>query len=209
MVIATYNNKGGVGKSTLAAHIGFRAADFDKDLTVVDADRQLNTMAWLSGHEYTDEDSFELGSVQVTTSLDAAQNDMILIDCPPAFEVVSRFPNVDVWLIPVGGRFALDGAVNVVGEVRKIEKSPRIVLIANKVNANTEIGKHELEEIKKLNVELFQLPIPQADVVRKAEMLGVPTWKVPYGVRSNTTQALQALADWALRGCSERGTYHG
>ncbi len=209
MVIATYNNKGGVGKSTLAAHIAFRAADLGKSLSVCDADRQLNTMAWLSGHQYTDEDSFEVGSVQVTTSLDAVEHGVVVIDCPPAFEVVKRFPDVDAWLIPVGGRFALDGAVNVVGEIRRVEKQPRIVLVANKVNPNTEIGKHELEEIKKLDVELFQSPIPQADVVRKAEMLGVPTWRVPYGVRSNATIALQSLADWVLRGCSSKETYHG
>lgn len=189
------------------AHIGFRAADLGKSLSVCDADRQLNSMAWLSGHQYTDEDSFEIGSVQVTTSLEAVEHDTVVIDCPPAFEVVKRFPDVDTWLIPVGGRFALDGAVNVVSEIRRIDRNPRIVLVANKVNPNTEIGRQEIEEIQKLDVELFQLPIPQADVVRKAEMLGVPTWRVPYGVRSNTTISLQALADWALRGCTSRGTY--
>jgi cellulose biosynthesis protein BcsQ len=207
MVIGNYNNKGGVGKSTLTAHIGFRAADTGKSITIVDADRQLNAMAWLSGHQHNDEDSFELGSVQVTTSLDSSQHSMIVIDCPPAFEVTQRFPDVDVWLVPVGGRFALDGAINVISEVRRLEKGSRIVLVANKVNPNTEIGKQELDEIHKLGVELFQLPIPQSDVVRKAELLGVPAWKVPYGVRANTTQALQALADWVLRGCNARGTY--
>ena len=39
----------------------------------LDADRQANSMAWLSGHQWDGDDYFEAGSVHVTCNLDIAE----------------------------------------------------------------------------------------------------------------------------------------
>lgn len=201
MKVAIYNNKGGVGKSTLVCHTAFRAAEQKKDLTVIDADGQHNTMSWLSNHTWNNEEAFDMGSVYVTTNVRDNGNGLTIIDTPPADNVTSDIPNVDVWVVPVNGRFSVDGAINVIESVRKSDKNARVVLAANMSEPQTKFGKTELEQIRKLDVELFESPIPSHPCVRKAEMLGVPAWKVPYGIRSSTAQNLQYFADWVLHGC--------
>lgn len=207
MRVAIYNNKGGVGKSTLVCHTAFRAAELKRELLVVDADRQNNTMSWLSNHDWNGDESFEMGSVVVTTQDDERFTGITVIDAPPAFEFVKEISKVDVWVIPVGGRFSVDGAINVIGQINKDSRNSRIVLVANMAEANTKFGKQELQQIRQLEVELFEMPIPRHDCVRKAEMLGVAAWKVPYGIRSNTAQNLQYFSDWILRGCNKKGVY--
>ena len=61
MKIAIYNNKGGVGKTSLTAHVGFRAMETKQFITVVDADRQNNTMDWLTGGDWDGNSMVERG----------------------------------------------------------------------------------------------------------------------------------------------------
>lgn len=210
MKIAVYNNKGGVGKTSLVAHIGFRAIQLSKHITVLDADRQSNAMDWLSNGQWDGNSLLEVGTIKLTTDIREAENsDITVTDCPPAFEVVELYQDVDIWIVPVSGRFSVSGAINVLDSIKKVDKKPRVVLVANMVDARTEFGRKELEEIRKLNVELFKLPIPRHDVVGKAEMSCVPCWDIPYGIRSLTAVNLRTFADWVLSGCNDRGVYHG
>jgi len=210
MKIAIYNNKGGVGKTTLAAHIGFRAIEKKQKLMVYDVDsRQGNTIDWLTGGNWDGNATVQLTPyVWVTTdNNDTEGHELVVIDCPPTFQVVEKFDDVDVWLVPVSGRFSVMSAMNVIEEIRQIERKPRIVLVSNMVDTRTEFGRTEINEIKKLGVELFKFHIPRHDAIRKAEMAAMPAWKVPYGTRSMATQHLMIFADWVLNGCSEKGVY--
>jgi cellulose biosynthesis protein BcsQ len=205
MRVAIYNNKGGVGKSTLVCHTAFRAAEQKKELLVVDADRQNNTMSWLSGHNWDGDESFEMGSVTVTTHDDERFTGITVIDAPPAFEFVKEIGKVDIWIIPVNGRFSVDGAINVISQIKRDSKNSRIILVANMADPNTKFGKQEIQQIRQLEVELFDMVIPRHDSVRKAESIGSAAWKVPYGIRSMTAQNLQYFSDWVLRGCNKKG----
>jgi len=204
MRVAIYNNKGGVGKSTLVCHTAFRAQELKKDLTVIDADGQHNTMSWLAGHNWDKEEGYEMGSVYVTTNAnDNSNSEVTIIDTPPADDVVSKVPDVDVWIIPVNGRFSVDGAINAIANIRDLSRKARIVLVANMSDPNSKFGKIELEQIRKLDVEIFDMVISRHDSVRKAEMLGIAAWKVPYGIRSSTAQNLLYFSDWVLKGCKQ------
>ena len=197
MKIAIYNNKGGVGKTSLTAHVGFRAMETKQFITVVDADRQNNTMDWLTGGDWDGNSMVEIGSIKVTNDILDADCDLVVIDCPPAFEVVQNFPDVDVWIITV------------IDEIKAINTKARIVLIANMVDANTKFGKAQLEEIKKIGVELYKLIIPRHDIVGKAEIATQSAWSIPYGSRSLAAQNLKLFAEWVLNGCKARGVYNG
>ena len=209
MKIAIYNNKGGVGKTSLTAHVGFRAMETKQFITVVDADRQNNTMDWLTGGDWDGNSMVEIGSMKVTNDILDADCDLVVIDCPPAFEVVQNFPDVDVWIIPVNGRFSVVGSMTVIDEIKAINTKARIVLIANMVDANTKFGKAQLEEIKKIGVELYKLIIPRHDIVGKAEIATQSAWSIPYGSRSLAAQNLKLFAEWVLNGCKARGVYNG
>lgn len=208
MRVAVYNHKGGVGKSTITTHIGFRAMERNINLVVGDLDRQCNTLKWLSNHQWTGEPYYR-GSVLVTPDLQTVKdNENYILDCPPAYNFIEELSgkvDVDVWLVPVTGRFSTDGTIDVMKHVQN-NTNGRIVVVIN-CAMDTQMGKEERKQVSGLDVEIFTLAIPQQDIVRKSELLGVPTWDVPYGSRSMTTQNLRLLSDWVLDGCTSRGVY--
>jgi len=200
MKIAVYNHKGGVGKSTLTSHLGFYAQEHNIDLTVVDADRQRCTMTWLSGHKWSGDDGYSLGSVYVTYVDKLYTTNHVVYDCPPAFEVIGSLANrIDKWVIPVDGRFSVEGAMAVVDEIKKLGSTGEMYIVINKGLDNT-FGKKERQEISKLGIKVFCLELSQSDVVRKAESYGLPVWKVPYGARSLVTQNISLFCKWVFDG---------
>jgi cellulose biosynthesis protein BcsQ len=203
MKIAVFSHKGGTGKSTITSHIAFRAMERDIKLTVVDTDRQRNTMSWLSKHENTSE-PYEVGCIRVTQDPAELETEgLVVVDCPPSWDVISELKDIiDLWLVPVDGRFSVDGALNALSELTK----ERAVIVVNKAY-DSKFGVAELKQIKAIPSEIFRFPIPIHDIVRKAEMLGVASWQVPYGIRSTTAQNLQYMADWVLNGGKESGTF--
>lgn len=206
MKVVFYNNKGGVGKTSLTCHTAFAAIERNYPLTVIDADRQNNAMQWLSAYEWDGDESYDVGSVHITTNPDDYDKGLVLVDAPPAFDFVQNVDDADIWIIPVNGRFSITGAMNVIDEVKSVNGG-RIVLVASMCDANTALGKVEIEQIRKLNLELFKFPIPRHDTVRKGELQGMAAWQVPYGSRSSAAQNLKLFANWVLSGCGSGGVY--
>lgn len=208
MKTAIFNHKGGVGKTTLGVHVGFAAIEHDYPLTYLDADRQTNSMSWLLHHQWDGEDFYEIGSVLVTCNLDIAEDaDHLLIDAPPDFHFMENLTiEPDLWIIPIGGRFSVEGAMRVI-ETLGIHHDARAVLVANMTDPNTTIGRHEIGEAIMLGLEVFPLAIPRTNVIRKAEMMGRAAWDIPYGKQSPATHALMHFAHWLLEGADDRYVY--
>lgn len=207
MTVVFYTHKGGVGKTTLGVHVAFRAMEKGKALTYVDADRQHNSMSWLSNHDWTGED-YSNETIRVTNDVPSglSSSGMVLVDCPPAWDFATKLGKGDVWVLPVSGRFSIDGAVNVIQSVKQLGAG-RVVLVANMVDPTTTFGREEINAAKALGVEVFKFAIPRHEIVRKAELMGLPVWKVPYGARTTATQNIQLFCDWVLGGCQDVGTY--
>ena len=204
MKIAIYNHKGGVGKSTLSSHLGFYAKDNNIKATIIDADRQQCTISWLSGHNWNGDSEYQLGSINVTV-LDVPVDDgFVLYDCNPSFDVMSNMTNrIDKWIIPVDGRFSVEGAMAVMKELKKQNQTGDAYIVVNR-SLNNSFGRAERKEITNLGLKVFCFEIPQADVVRKAESFGVPVWDVPYGSRSLTTQNILLFCKWVFNGFNEK-----
>lgn len=212
MKICIYNNKGGVGKTTLASSIGFRAIEKQQNIVVVDADPQYNTMKLLTRDNFNGEDYVELGSIQLLCGLKDAEryenSDFLVIDAPPEYDFCHKVKDVDVWIVPIRGRFSLDGATNVLSTLKSLGRNnERLVFVVMQSDGNTDIGKMQIEEAKKLGIELFKYAIGKHISFEKAEMMCCPVWDVPYSVRSGSVQALQLFTDWVLQGCSTARTY--
>lgn len=211
MKIAVYNHKGGVGKTSLVAHIGFRAIEKGLAVTIIDADRQHNAIDWLTNGNWDGNSEVTNGSVTITTDTSGIDDNdgLVVIDCPPAFDVVDDFRTVDIWLVPVGNRFSMIGAMNLLLTIKSIQINPRVVLIPNMVDFKTQFGQTKLREINKLGIEVFRVSIPRHDTVGKAEMSAKAVWKIPYGMRSLAAQNLLYFSEWVLTGCKEKGVYSG
>jgi len=212
MKICIYNNKGGVGKTTLASSIGFRAMEKGQNIVVVDADPQLNTMKLLTRDNYNGDESLDLGSVQLVCGLNNLENyeksDFVVIDAPPEYDFCHKVKDVDVWIVPIRGRFSLDGATNVLSTLKNLGRNQeRVVFVVMQNDGNTDFAKGQIAEAKKLGVELYKYGIGKHVSFEKAEMICCAVWEVPYSIRSGAVQALQMFANWVLAGCLESKTY--
>ena len=181
MKVCIYNNKGGVGKTTL----------------------------WFSADSWTGEESYTKGSVLVTSNPNGIKPGCLLVvDAPPDFDYIPKISDVDIWIIPVKGRFSLDGAMNVIQTLKTESRGhERIVFVSNMTDANDEIGRKQIDEAKNTGVELYKYTIARHLSFDKAEDMCCSVWSVPYSQRSYSVQALVLFSDWVLNGCPERSTY--
>lgn len=207
MVTLFYNHKGGVGKTTLCSHVAFMAKEKNHNLTILDYDKQHNTMEYLLNHKWNLDDTVNSGSIVITTDLkEASSANNLIIDVPPAYDMItelSKHFNIDYVVVPIIGRFSIAGASRIIEDITSQKSSVKIILVSNMTEETTN-SKMERKEMQKLidcsgNVEIYDLPIPQSSVFRKAETFGLPAWKVPYGVRSTATQNIQVFSEWLLR----------
>lgn len=212
MNIAVYNNRGGVGKTTIASSIAFRAIERNKELVLIDADKQSNAMKWVSNDDLTGEDHFRLNEVDVirktdNIELDEYEDKMVVIDCPPEFGFIERIMGkLDVILVPLRGRFSVDGGMSTLTIQRTIDSDTRVIFIPNQLRKNHKVSNRQLEEIHRLGIETFKFPIDSNQYVEQAEELCVAVWNIPYSVRSGAVNNLKFLSDWVLNGVSKERT---
>jgi chromosome partitioning protein len=103
MIIALFNQKGGVGKTTSAINLAAALALEGDSVTVVDADAQQQAVAYeVPGARILGvERQAELAQV-----VGEAKSDWVLIDCPPSLlEAAPAVPLADLVLAPVPPKF--------------------------------------------------------------------------------------------------------
>lgn len=199
--VAVYNNKGGVGKTTIAFHLA-RYAEAQRVRTMaVGMDRQGDLIRWLSGG---DENIREGALIEQSPSLTALYSpdvfpaglqgrDLVLVDCPPAIEVATR-ARADIFVVPVDGRLALQDLMNVLPALIGVGK---VVVVFNRADAG---GKLTLEALRRATAKIptnqFQVwndLIPDSAAIKRAAEYFQLAWDVPYGEGTAGPEALRRL----------------
>lgn len=201
--VVVYNNKGGVGKTTIAVHLALLAESSRIRTMAVGMDRQGDLLRWLSGGDQNirEGELHERSSfLKVLYSPDAfpsglQQNDLIVVDCPPAIEVATKV-SADLIVVPVDGRLALQDLMNVLTAL--MEKG-RIMIVFNRADAG---GKTTLEALQnavskipgagKL-VMVWEELVPDSGSIKRAAEYFQPAWEVPYGAGTTGPEALRRL----------------
>lgn len=159
MITALLNQKGGVGKTTLALHLAGRWAELGQRVLVVDADPQGSALDW-SEQRGREGLARAFGVVGLARDMlhrelpDVARGyDHVVIDGPPRVTGIARSALLaaDLVLIPVSPS-PLDGwasaeMLRLLAEARIFRPGVRARLLLNRVAARTVIGRETGEAL--------------------------------------------------------------
>ena len=145
MFIAVTNQKGGVGKSTLAVHLAVRLSELGHRVAFIDADRQGTATRWIP---HVDE-SIELATLREPDEILErarellATHDFVVADAPANLDDVTRciLLLADLALIPCGATVpemeSTQSAIRIIKNAQAVrDGKPDALVVFNRLPAN-------------------------------------------------------------------------
>lgn len=203
MIFALTNSKGGVGKTTLAVHLAAWLREHAATVALVDADVQNASSVWIREAEP------EIGLFRLHTPDDvleqvpdlAARFTHVVIDGPAGLSEVTRAILLVTALavLPCGPSIldvrAANEAIRVLRQAQQIRQgNPQAVLVPNKVQARTRLGRDLIDTVRGLDVRpLPGLHLRQA--YAEAASQGTVVWRLGKHAQPASIEVLALLSE--------------
>lgn len=202
-----FNNKGGVGKTTLAVHLALRAAEHHNLRTIAQGlDRQGDLLRWLSGGDLSVGDGSVYKHSQNLTAIYSPNEptparltaDLGINDASPSLAMAARI-KTNLWCVPVDGRLAVEDLHNALPDLHA--SNATILVIMNRADAG---GTRTLAALKKAcnqmkGVKVWPKAVPDSPAIKRAAEYYQPVWEVPYGENSEGCRVITDLCDGILQ----------
>lgn len=200
MIISFLNQKGGVGKTTLAVHLADALSRLDNSVLFVDADPQGSALDWSANRpENPRFPVIGLPKPNLHRELPAiAKNhDFVLIDGPPRVNEIARAAIMasDIVLIPVQPSpydvWAAKEIVDLLQEATVFKGNIKSGFVINRKIVNTAIGRDVAEALSSYPVQVLTTSISQRVAFAESAAQGLTVLDTePNGTASKEIKSL-------------------
>jgi chromosome partitioning protein len=202
MIISIENQKGGVGKTTLAIHIAQALAMKNFSVLLVDADPQGSARDWAAARE--DEPAFSvIGLDRPTLHRDlpaiASNYDHVVIDGPPRVTDLARSVIIaaDLVVIPVQPSpydvWAASDVVGLIKEASVFKENLKSAFVINRKIVNSAIGRDVVDALSSYEIPVLKSSVCQRIVFAESAATGMTVLET--NALSSAAKEIKALVD--------------
>lgn len=204
-IVIVTNNKGGVGKTTVAVHLLWASAERGIKSMLLDMDEEQggNAVRWCMAHQIRKPDPDRLyqsvwgGDCMYLPSKIPDGYQLYVVDTRPSISQIAQFEDILTHVVmPFRGRFAREGMEDLIQTAKDLRWDVRIPFGAiPNMTEYTVQSRVDIEKAKKLGIHMFS-PIRYYPFVDKALEEGRPVWKTPWGSKTLIKQRMEEILKW-------------
>ena len=210
MIISIVNQKGGVGKTTIAINLAASLARKNLSMVLIDADPQGSAIQW---HAVENNQAFDIlhhpDTLNKTDIEELAQNyDYVVIDAPPAISDITRaiLAFTDLAVVPLTPSsldvWSCSGTVEMIKEIQQFKPNLDVKLLINRKIPGTRVGREAREMVRVFDLDILASELCQRVAFIDAMTSGVSVMQ--YAPSSKAAKEVESLCEEIVTGSPQQ-----